>query len=387
MIKKLRWKLVLINMVLVSVMLTVILGMVCYFTATTQEAAAQTALKDAAQSHMRPGNQPCFVLEVRPNGDMVVQGSSYFDLSDEALLREIYSQVMNQGRERGVLRNYDLRYYRAGARVAFLDAAFQQRNMRQLVQGCVLGGILALGGFFVISIFLSRWAVRPVETAWQQQRQFVADASHELKTPLTVILTNGELLQEDGYSPEEKARFADSILAKARQMRSLTENLLELARADNSQVSSVQEQVDYSRLVQDTAMEFEPVYFERGLTLESQVEPGIQAVGSAAHLQQVVQILLDNGQKYASPGGTAFLTLVRQGKRSLLAVTTPGTPLTAQQCRDVFRRFYRVDAARTSDGSYGLGLSIAQRIITDHGGKIWAQSGTDWNCFYVSLPE
>lgn len=395
MIGKLRRKLVLINMALVALMLAVIFGLVYYFTGTALEESAVATLKTAAVSQFQPGrpgsmtqeqSQPCFMLEMMPHGELLVKGSAYFDLTDEKMLTDIYILARADGRETGVLRDYDLRYYHTGGRYVFMDITAQRQTLGDLVESCVIIGIIALGGFLLISIWLARWAVRPVENAWQQQRQFVADASHELKTPLTVILTNAELLQEESYPPEEKQRFADSILTKARQMRQLVESLLELARADNGQAAAVRERLDLSRLVQDAVMEFEPVYFEQGLTLESRIEPGIGALGSTQHLQQVVQILLDNGQKYAE-GGTAYVTLNRQGKRSLLTVTTQGQTLTQQQCRDVFKRFYRADAARCSDGSYGLGLSIAQRIVTEHGGKIWAHGQDGRNSFFVSLPD
>ena len=396
MIKKLRRKLVLINMALVSLMLAVIFGLVYHFTSTGLEDAAIATLKSAAVSQFqpgRPGDMPqeqshlCFVLEMLPHGELKAKGGIFFDLTDEQMLRELYIQAVADGQETGVLRDYNLRYYRTGSRIAFMDVTSQRQTLRNLVESSVIIGIIALGGFFLISVWLAHWSVRPVAEAWKQQRQFVADASHELKTPLTVILTNAELLQETHYEPEEKRRFADSILTKARQMRSLVESMLELARADNGQVEAAHQRLDYSALVQDTVMEFEPVYFERGLTLESRIEPGIGIFGSQQHLMQVVQILLDNGQKYSQAGGTAYLTLTRQGKRSLLTMTTPGQTLTQEQCRDVFKRFYRVDAARSSDGSYGLGLSIAHRIVTEHGGKIWAQGSDGWNSFYVSLPD
>lgn len=396
MIGKLRRKLVLINMALVTLMLAVIFGMVYYFTSTGLEESAMTSLKSAAISQFKPGRpgdmpqeqaNPCFMLEMLPHGELVVVGSAYFDLTDDELLEEIYVQALAEEKETGVLRDYDLRYYRTGSRIVYMDITAQRKTLGNLVESCVIIGVIALGGFFLISIGLARWAVRPVAEAWKQQRQFVADASHELKTPLTVILTNGELLQDEAYGQEEKQRFAEHILTKGRQMRTLVEGMLELARADNGQVAAVRQMVDYSQLLQDAVMEFEPIYFERGLTLKSQIEPGVGVLASPQHLQQVVQILLDNGQKYSEEGGTVWLTLSRQGKRNLLMVTTPGETLTPEQCRDVFKRFYRADTARCSDGSYGLGLSIAQRIIEQHGGRIWAQGKDGWNSFFVSLPE
>jgi signal transduction histidine kinase len=129
------------------------------------------------------------------------------------------------------------------------------------------------------------------------------------------------------------------------------------------------------------------VYYEAGRELRSVVQPGITVNGSADHLRRVVEILLDNGCKYSSPGGVVELRLERQGRGNcLLSVSSPGEPMTEQQCLDVFKRFYRANQARSMNRSYGLGLSIAQGIIRQHRGKIWAQSRNGINTFYVSLP-
>jgi signal transduction histidine kinase len=245
----------------------------------------------------------------------------------------------------------------------------------------LLAGMLIFFGF---SVLLTRWTVRPVEQAWEQQRQFVADASHELKTPLTVILTNAELLHGE-YDAQSKEQFADSILTMSRQMRGLVEELLDQARVDNTQIQH--RKLDYSKLVEDAVLPFEPVYFEAGRRLQCHVEPGIGAMGNAEHLRRVVEVLLDNGWKYSSPGGVVELNLSRQGRGSLLSVRSPGITMTEQQCHDIFKRFYRMDQARTMNRSYGLGLSIAQGIVQQHRGKIWVQSQGGYNTFFVSLPQ
>ena len=120
--------------------------------------------------------------------------------------------------------------------------------------------------------------------------------------------------------------------------------------------------------------------------LESDIEPGISVLGSEAQLVQVAEILLDNARKYSAPGGVVTLSLRTQGRQAVLAVASPGVTLTAQQCRDIFRRFYRVDKARSRDGSYGLGLAIAERIVSDHRGRIWAEGKEGTNTFFAALP-
>lgn len=397
MIHRLRFKFVCITMVLVMAMLMVIFGLVYYFTASSLESESLSTLVTASATQIRPGRpgattQPYFTLEPEPWGGLLVVGSDYFDLSDEELLLDIYDQAEDQEAQYGILEEYDLRFYRSetfsGRKYAFVDISAERTTLQNLIRNFVLIGIAGFLGFLGISILLAAWAVRPVEKAWQQQRQFVADASHELKTPLTVILTNAELLQSPEYSQEEKGRFSVSILTMTRQMRGLVESLLQLARVDNGQIAAQMTGVDFSQLAEEAVLPFEPVYFEQGLMLESQIEPGITVRGNPQYLRQVVDILLDNGQKYSAPGSTPQLTLRRHSRGKVqLEFFSPGTPLTKEQCLNIFKRFYRTDEARPVSGSYGLGLSIARQIVSQHGGRIWAQAGEDGNTFFVTLPE
>lgn len=232
------------------------------------------------------------------------------------------------------------------------------------------------------------WPVgcQAVETAWKQQRQFVADASHELKTPLTVIMTNAELLNSPDFDQARRSQFAAHILTMSRQMRQLIEEMLDLARTDNGQGTLVFSPVDLSRLVNDAVLPFEPVFFERGLTLTADIQEHITVSGSQQHLRQITDILLDNAQKYSSPAGEVTVQLTRQGGRCRLSVSNPGDALSKAERKDIFKRFYRTDEAHSQRGSYGLGLSIAANIAAMHRGKIWVESSNGRNIFHLELP-
>lgn len=396
MIRKLQIKFVCVTMVLVTVLLVLMMTMQYRSASRSLEIDSLDALRTAATAPMtmnRPGDgaQPCFGLLLTGWGELKVTQSAYYDLSDKELLREIFQQAWNSGAQSGVLTQYSLRFLRSdaamGTLLVFTDISAELQILKELARNCVLIGIFSFFCFLALCILLSRWMVRPVEKAWQEQRQFVADASHELKTPLTVILTNAELLQDESCESEEKRQFTGNILAMSHQMRGLVESLLQLARADSGQTKAEVRLLDFSRLVEDAVLPFEPMYFEQGLMLESSIEPGLRVSGSESHLRQVVEILLDNGRKYSDPGGTAVLTLTRQSRNQcILKISTPGRELTARELTDIFKRFYRADEARSMNHSYGLGLSIAQRIVSDHRGKIWAESGDGRNIFCVTLP-
>jgi len=397
MIGQLRIRFVCIMMVLVTALTGLLFALVYSTTRAGLEKDVRQALQAAARGEMlpqRPGEQQvlCFTVDVSGRGHITVAGNAYFDLTDMELLSRICQSALNRQAPTGTLEEYELCFqrqaYQGGQRIAFADISGQERALGGLLRSFVIFGAVGFLGFLGISVALAFWAVAPVARAWQQQRQFVADASHELKTPLTVIHTNAELLREETYSAEEKARFSQSILVMTGKMRSLVEGLLELARGDQARGLPLREQVDMSRLTEEAVLPFEPLYFEQGLQLHSHIQPGLQVLGDGQKLGRVAQILLDNGLKYSAPGGDVWLMLERNGRgRVQLTVSTPGLPLTPEQCRDIFRRFYRVDPARSGDGSYGLGLSIARQIVQEHGGKIWAQSRDDRNYFYVNLPE
>ena len=272
-----------------------------------------------------------------------------------------------------------------GQQLVFVDISGQRAALTSLIQVSALIGVVSLVIFFVVSVLLARWAVKPVERAWQQQRQFVSDASHELKTPLTVIMSNAELLHSAPEDDPNRERFAESILSMSHRMRKLVEGLLELARGDNGQINSHFAQVDFSELTKEAVMQFEPLMYEKGLLLRSEISDDIALSGNEQYLQQLVSILLDNATKYTDSGIVA-VKLTRQGKgQCLLTVANPGTPLEKDDLEKIFQRFYRVDKAR-SEESFGLGLSIAKNITDAHQGAIWARSNETGNCFYVQLP-
>ena len=141
-----------------------------------------------------------------------------------------------------------------------------------------------------------------------------------------------------------------------------------------------------SRLVEDCILGFEPVYFEAGRELVCQIDPGIWVLGSESHLRQVVDILLDNALKYSTPNGMVSVDLASTGRNCVLSVASPGEPIPKEDLKNIFKRFYRADKARAMNGSYGLGLSIAEAIVAAHKGKIWAESKNGYNIFYVQIP-
>lgn len=393
MIRKLRNKFILINMTIFTAMLLVVFTLVIFFTGAGMQLQNQRMMESITANAFRPSwgqevRRPHFVVRIDRTGEVVMMDSGFFEEMAEGVLLEYTNAALAQPANEGTLPSQKLRFQKVmspiGQVIVFADISSDVATMQTLVKSCMVLVLLSMGVFFVISILLARWAIRPVETAWNQQRQFVADASHELKTPLTVILTNAELLSAGTCSPEESRRFVGSIQTMASQMRGLVEGLLDLARVDNGAAQMEFTRLNFSELVQNEVLIFDAVYFEKGLVLDSEIGQSLFVRGSVSHLTQVLEVLLDNGSKYSS--AKAKVSLKQQGNHALLSVSTSGDPISREELKHIFKRFYRIDKARAMNQSYGLGLSIAERIVAQHRGKIWAESGDGMNTFYVQLP-
>ena len=252
---------------------------------------------------------------------------------------------------------------------------------------CVLIVSLSLLAFFFISLFLARWALRPVEKSWAQQRQFVADASHELKTPLTVILANNNILLAHKHDTvESQKKWIVSTQDEAEHMRKLVDELLFLAKSDAAETHRMFTSVDLSELVWAVLLQFEPVAYEKQITLDSQVEPDIVVQGDPTMLKQLIHILLDNACKYAPPQGDVSLGLKRRQNDALLWVRNTGSAISQDDIPHIFERFYRSDKARSNAGGFGLGLAIAKSISQTHRGQIFASSEKNAVTFTVKIP-
>ncbi|MBR1972535.1 MAG: HAMP domain-containing histidine kinase [Oscillospiraceae bacterium] len=386
-------------MAIVTAMLYVIFSLIIFFMGLGMQIQNRNMMQNILENAFRPDWEmrdwredwrPFFIVRIGPRGEMAAFDGSFFEEIEEKQVRSIAREAMELEEESGTLVKQKLRFQKRdtpnGRIIAFSDMSAEMRTMENLIRTCLFIGIISFLSFLVISYLLARWAVRPVETAWNQQRQFVADASHELKTPLTVIMTNAELLQSPTYDESQRRGMLDSILTMSHQMRGLVESLLELARVDNGGTKMAFQELDLSELVSEGLLPFEPVYFEKDLLLESAIEAGIRVKGSASHLRQVLDILLDNGAKYTIPGSRVLVKLHRQGSHVLLSVANPGEAISREDLKNIFKRFYRIDKARAMNHSYGLGLSIADSIVREHKGKIWAESGNGLNTFFVQLP-
>lgn len=348
------------------------------------------------------GDNPLPVAVYYCEGGAAVQLTDHSSAAvPDQLLPRALAAATQEGDSQGYLAEAGLFFAKreggAGVIVAFADgaAANAWQGLALSLAGIGLG---ALTLWLLLNLLLSRWALRPVEQAWTQQQQFIADASHELKTPLTVILANNAILrQRGGETVASQGQWIESTQVEAERMQALVSDMLDLARPASDGAAATDGStatVDLSRLVEGEALTFEAVAFERELTWECTAAEGISVRGSATRLQRAVAVLLDNACKYTEAGGTVDVALRAEGGEAVLAVRNTGEPIEPDDLPHLFDRFYRADKARTRDGSpegapggYGLGLAIAQDIARAHKGSITVTStAAEGTTFTLRLP-
>ena len=394
MIRKLRLKIVGISVVTVAVVLVSALVILALSTrsqmAQSSEARLYEALEGKLDKSELPGSSglPCFVAEVYSGGTIRLSGSSYYNLQDEEMVLHIVQAALEREDDSGVLGDYSLRYLRrigvVSVRIAFTDCTMEQATMRSLLLRSGLVALAALAVLAGLSYCLAGLVVGPVKRAWQEQKQFVSDASHELKTPLTVILSSSELAAEE-QDVQRTKQYVEGIHAESLRMKALVEDMLTLARTESGTRPET-EAVDLSDTVLESVLAFEPVAFECGRELVYDIQPELTVMGSGVQLRRLTDILLDNAVKYAAEGTPIRLLLRQEGRCAALRVENRGETIPAEKLRHIFDRFYRADESRSGGEGFGLGLAIAQSIAQSHGGSIGCASEEGVTRFTVTLP-
>lgn len=314
------------------------------------------------------------ILEIRNDPSAVHTDEKLVQLATEIIAGEKKSGTVN-----------NLAFYKADkdgfTLVAFMDNTVVNDNAMTLFRYTLIFGGIALVAFFFLSVFLARKIVNPLEESYQKQRQFISDAGHELKTPVSVVSANAELLSREIGSNQWLA----NIQYENERMGILVGQLLDLARTENA--AAQMEYIDFSRLVAGEALPFESVAFEKGLTLNCEIAEGIAVVGNSTQLKQLASILLDNAIRHSNAEGEVRLELSREHGIVELSIINPGAEIPEAQRERIFERFYRMDPVRNGeDRHYGLGLAIAKAIVNTHHGHIAVYCNNGLVEFRVELP-
>ena len=320
----------------------------------------------------------------------ILSGSD--SLSEEAL-PGLLSAVANQGKDFGFLSGSRVIYYKNGSnpcKIALTGTGYLTHSMLKLCAALlgIWAGAMVL--FWAISRKLSAIAARPMEEAIRREKQFVADASHDLKTPLSVILANNAILMENPDAPAGTlARWLDSTQLAAKRMQQLIGEMLTLAEAERSDAPLTLEPIDLADIAMKAALELESVAFEKNVTLDTDMPEKCVIRGNADYLLRIVTSLLENALKYEPAGGQVILALTQSKRKTVLSVRNPGSRIPDEDLPHVFDRFYRSDKSRTnSQGSFGLGLAITKEMTQRLGGSVTAASSeAEGTTFRVLFPH
>ncbi len=269
-----------------------------------------------------------------------------------------------------------------GTRITFLDCGRKLEAFNKFLVSSILMSVIGYAVVFVIIFILSGKIIKPIAEAYEKQKRFITDAGHEIKTPLTIINANADILEMEFDEPNESLI---DIKEQTKRLKTLTEDLVMLSRMEEAEGGLPKIEFPISEVVAEGACSFKNLATQENKEFICNIEPMLTLNGNDKAIRQLVSILLDNALKYSNNGGTVALTLARQNHSIILSVyNTVDGEINPEQLKYVFDRFYRTDTSRNSEtGGHGIGLSIAKAITTSHDGKIKATTN-DGKSFIIT---
>lgn len=272
----------------------------------------------------------------------------------------------------------------------FLDVTEANQTLRRLLITLLVVGLIMLVIIFFISMYFANSAVQPIAKAWENQKQFVADASHELKTPLSIIQVNYDVLMDNrDETIKHQMKWLSYMKIATDRMTKMTTNLLELAQLDQVNSHIEMKVIHISSMIEEMVFSMEAMVKEKDINITYSIEPQIMVKSNSDKIKQLVMILLDNAHKYTNEKGKIDIALEKDKKMIVFRVRNTGKGIVEEDLSKIFNRFYRGDRSRHLEkNSFGLGLSIAKSIANELGGKIHVSSEeNNWTTFTVMFPR
>lgn len=326
-----------------------------------------------------------FVAKVDPDGNIESYAGNDAHSSEDEHFKTVHhaiDEVKRRGSHAGTIDIGDNSYrflYQpdetGSYRLVLLDRTLELSTLSRLLFIFVLITVLGLLVMFGISVLLANWTVTPVAVAWEKQKQFVADASHELKTPLAVISANTEvILANPAESVSGQSKWLNYIQSETMRMSKLITNLLSVARMDSANTKEQLAPISLSEAVSNVCLVFEPIIYENGKTLNTIIQRNVTLRAEEDNIKQLLSILLDNATLHSVPHAQITVSLSKDTQHKIrLTVSNTAKDIPKEQLAHLFDRFYRVDTEGSPNGS-GLGLSIAKSIVNQMGGTLTVTS-------------
>ena len=309
-----------------------------------------------------------FTVDFDEEGEVVRVNTEAIHTVDEDTAEDYAEDVLEGKKARGWYKTFRYKVYRTekGSSVTFVDASMNRAQARSFIFSAFTVLAVSFAVVLLLIIILSKRAVRPTAESYEKQKQFITDASHELKTPLTLILADLDIAETE----LGKSEWLDDIRAEGGRMAELVSQMVTLTRMDEGQPRLVMSRFSLSDTLLDTVSEFEALARSKGKNLDSDVAADIMTEGDEAAIRRLLSILLDNAVKYCDAGGEIKARLVSKHRSCILTVENSYAAAEQVEIGRLFDRFYRADKARTAGSGFGIGLSIAKATVTAHKGEI-----------------
>lgn len=327
---------------------------------------------------------PLFIVNIDESGVILSQIKSNISMDDESF-KSIVKAAHESQEDIGTIKSMDIRYYKKHyslyEKISFIDISRDNKNLENLFVVFIMTGAITLLFFFFIVLFLSNWALMPVEKTWNQQKQFIADASHELKTPLTVLLANMDILENNKSDTiQSQIKWIQASKQEAKQMKNLIEEMLFLAKSDANRIDNSKTTINVSDTLFSLILSMEVIAFEKNVIINyaSTIDENLYTIANEKQLISLLSILLENASKYSYEETSITAKLKREQSKIKFEINNFGPVIPKHEIAHIFERFYRVDKSRNKEhGGYGLGLSIAKKITDENNMKISVESSAE----------
>lgn len=384
MFEKLKRKFIFINMTLLTLVFILIFGTIYLTTAANMDRELEGDLKGAIQNPRKPGpnfkNGNSIIIDLDSENN-VANVTTNIEIDNAVLEESIYSILKNEnkidkidisGSSYGYLKEHTPK----GLKIALISRELQINMLNNLLKVFLIVGSISLFLLFYISVYLTNKTIKPIKESFEKQKQFIADASHELKTPLAIIRTNTSVITSNkDKTVDSQIKWINYISNQVDRMAKLIDDMLSLTKLDSNKVMEGKSSFDLSKVLDSILLGFEAVVFENNIILETEIQKNVDLKANKEEIKKLCSILLDNALKYTNSGGRIDVILYEDKNKVYLKVKNTGDGIKKEDLEKIFERFYRIDTSRAREtGGYGLGLSIAKSIVESHNGKIYAES-------------
>ena len=389
MIRKIKIKFIILSMTALFVLLSLIVtGMnVVNYNAVVKESddilavlsknrGAFPDLDDGKKEIVPPNMSPetpyesrFFSVLMNGDGDVIQANTSRIKVVDTQMAIEYANQAFQEKKSRGFIGSY--RFVRNSEentiRITFLDCGRKINAFHTFLFASIAMASAGYAAFFVVILFFSGRIIRPIVESYEKQKRFITDAGHEIKTPLTIIHADVDVLEMEFGENE----WLDDIQKQTKRLSALTNDLVYLSRIEESDDAMQMIEFPFSDVVSEAAASFQALAQTQEKSFRCDIQPMLSYVGNEKAIRQLVNILMDNALKYSPSRGTVSIQAEKQGRQIQLTVfNTTLTPVPKDQLNLIFERFYRIDSSRsTQTGGYGIGISVARAIVSAHKGK------------------